>query len=239
MTSTEKSGPFWPVSLILFLIAVLGFWPSFIAPGIAGRYEPPTAGMIFHIISAFAWMGILIVQPVLVSIRQTGLHRLVGMLGGLIALATVATGLETQIAVLPLRADGTIIDAVITPFFRSTGLLVFGGFIATAIWQRRHTATHKRLMVFGTLFLLEAPINRILINIVGVDPEPAGPVTGVSHLVLALAFVSWDRLSHGRFNRTSLIALLITILLTFGIAPFAESMPWRELVESLGGRTVD
>ena len=67
----------------LFLLAILGFWPSYFAKFFNGTAD---FSFYFHFHAAIAvlWILLLIIQPILIHRKQNHLHRLLGKLSYLI-----------------------------------------------------------------------------------------------------------------------------------------------------------
>ena len=108
-------------------------------------------------------------------------------------------------------------DAVFTPFFRLLTLLVFAVCVITALVRRNRSDWHKRLMLLGTFSLLEAPISRFYGNVLDLG-DISGLLAAVSHTVLMIIFLIWDRRMLGRFHRVTVWGTIIITLVIFGTA---------------------
>ena len=221
--------------LICLGISIVGFWPSYVAPIMAGTYADAAPLMPWHVVSAAMWLVLLVSQPALVRLGRVDMHRLFGLLGTLVAVSVVYTGIAVQIDVMaPHAAREDMANAVFVPFFRIVTMVIFAACVALAITLRGRPDWHKRLMILGTFSLLEAPLGRIFSNVLGL-PGISGPMAAISHTLLMLLFLMWDRRAHGRFHPATVGGTIIITLVVFGTAPIAFSGWWQQLAARLAG----
>ncbi len=224
---------FW--GLACLVIAVVGFWPSYVAPLAAGTYTDAAAAMPLHVVSAGLWVMLITSQPSLVFLSRMKLHVLIGTFGILVALTLVVTGVIVQIDVMSsYAAQGDVANAVFVPFFRLITLFIFAVCFGLAIAWRSRPDHHKRLMVLGTFSLLEAPVGRIFANIFGLG-EISGLLAAITHAVLMVLFLTWDRLQLGRFHPVSLWGTIVITVVVFGTAPIAFTQWWQDIAARLAG----
>ena len=101
---------------------------------------------------------LLLLQPTLVMIGRTDVHRKVGVAGAVLAAAMVVLGLVGA-ATAAQRPGGFVgipvppLQFLIIPF---GDIVLFGAFVALAIARRRDSQAHKRWMVLATVNLLTA-----------------------------------------------------------------------------------
>lgn len=219
--------------LICLAVSLVGFWPSYVAPLAAGTYRPPSTMMTSHVISTAAWLILLIMQPLLVQQRKVALHRQLGILGVLVAIAVVLTGVAVQIDVMDdyaVRDD--YVNAVPIPFIRLSLLLGFGVCTTWAILLRNHPEWHKRLIVLGTFPLLQSPFDRMGGNIFGLS-ESRGLIAIGGHFGLMILFVIWDRVRQGRIHPATKWVTLALFAFYFLSPILADTWLWREIAASL------
>jgi len=234
ITPSNISKPGFAIwGLICLLIAVVGFWPSYFAPMVGGTYTSPATFMPLHVISSYLWLVLLVSQPSLIQMGRLNLHRVFGVFAALVAAGVLVTGIIVQFEVMgPYAEQGDMLNAVFNPYFRVRGLIIFVILVIAAIGLRNHSDWHKRLMILGTLSLLEAAYNRIFLNILDL-PDIAGPAAVISHIVLMFLFLTWDRLSYGRFHPATLWGTVLITGLLIGTTPIAFSAWWSELAGQL------
>src|SRR5215471_11386550 len=111
------------------------------------RYFPTPLAPIAKVHGAifFSWTVLLFIQTVLVARRRTDLHRLLGVVGAVLAVAVVIAG--TTIAVVSLRYNFAHGNLGALSFFAIPigNMVVFPILVAAALAWRRWTEVHKRL----------------------------------------------------------------------------------------------
>ena len=217
-------------------ISIVGFWPSYIEPSLAGTFSSLSPSISWHVFFTTLWLVLMISQPTMILLSKMNLHRLFGLFSVFLALGVVYTGVIVQVEVMGSYAQhNDIRSAVALPFFRFIALSVYAIWVTAAITLVRIRPTwHKRLILFGTLALLQAPLDRMYGNVFGFQ-EISGPLGVFTHIALMVVFVIWDRLAYGRFHPASVWSAILITLIVFGISPFVESGWWQELAAQLAG----
>src|SRR5690606_8132385 len=236
------------MALTCMAIAVLGFMPTYFAPMVQGAFVAPPIVHI-HGLIFFAWTALFCTQTWLVASGGTLAHRTWGMLGIAIATAMIFSVLAT----LVVRAnEGEALG--IAPAIRTFawvqvgGMLFFGVVFILAIANLKKSEMHKRLMLLGTISLLDAPIARWFITFLAPPVAPGAPpavppvaVTIPPALVadlLLVAAIVYDWRTRGRPHPVYLIggAVLLAYQLTRPL--IAESAGWQSIalwLQGLGG----
>jgi hypothetical protein len=149
------------MAVAFLLTAVAGFGPTyFFKPVHPSPPLPPLLhvhGMVFT-----AWLVLLIVQSGLVRSGRVEWHRRLGILGALLAASMVFLGIVVAIhaARRGMSADGmSPLGFMIFPLGQT---LLFGGFVALGLWNRRQTELHRRFILLGTICLLTPAISRMV-----------------------------------------------------------------------------
>ena len=220
---TNKGFFIW--ALILLLLALVGFWPSYFLPLSQCTFNYPVSMIHWHVVFTFAWLLLLVIQPGLKIKKQMHWHRRLGLLGLFLALGLIITGYQVQVQFMQhyFQLNETS-HAVQLPFFRLITLLVFTlCFFFAMLFKDR--AWHKRLLILGTMTIMQAGFARLYLNYWG-ELELAGLYGAITHVVVMVLFVIWDRMTHGRFHPASLWGSVMITLLVFGTAPLAESSWW-------------
>ncbi len=114
-------------------------------------------------------------------------------------------------------------------------MLIYAICVAVAIALRGRPDWHKRLMILGTFTLLEAPLARMFANVLGMPQNISGPMGAISHIVLMILFVIWDRRAQGRFHPVTVWGSILITLVVFGTAPIVGTKWWQELAAQLAG----
>lgn len=227
---------FTGMALVMTLVVLVGFARSFFL-AFLWREPAPDASTepVYYVHGAFAavWMGLAVLQPLLIWGSRVRWHRRIGWCalvvagfvvatGTLAALLSAARGPESPLPPTPLDFLGVIVS----------GILLFGVFVGLAVVFRRNARTHKRLMYLATINLLQAAIVRI--------PLPflyfAGPWTTFP---VAYAFVLplflWDLGALGRIHPATLwgsAGLVASLPVRMWLS---ETSPWLALARSAVG----
>jgi len=160
------------MAVALTLVVVAGFaWSTYVRtrPGSTAFGGPTLLPLVrLHAAVSASWMVLLIVQTWLIASRRIGVHRRVGVLGGVLAAGLVVLGWIVAFDLRPLPATvaptlgvvpapGTL-EFLILP---AEELLVFTTLIGIGLYaRRRRPDVHKRLMILGTLALIPAATTR-------------------------------------------------------------------------------
>lgn len=150
-----------PAALLAAVIALVGFWPTYFGPLIAGMTR---ASVLVHIHAAVfvTWLAMFAAQAALAATGRIALHMRVGpwlfAFGALLILVGMITAfgrfesevLAGQLATAQRRLFAPLRDIVVfTPFF------------AAAWIYRRRPEIHKRSMLVATTILLVAAVVRM------------------------------------------------------------------------------
>jgi hypothetical protein len=159
---------------------------------------------------------LFIVQSSLVAKGRTNVHRKLGILSVLLAIAIVGLGYVTAIEAarrgfdLPLEKNEGV-DPLRFLVFTLGDLLSFSLLVAAALWFRRRAEVHKRLMLLATVGpMMGAPLAHFYAHAHFLPVRTPFFVASMAALLFSGAV--YDRLSRGRFHPVSLwgaIALFI------------------------------
>jgi hypothetical protein len=146
----------WMILLMAFFVFG-GFSMTYLYPLSAGTFRPAPPVVHLHGLTYFSWMVLLIVQALLVNVRNVALHRSLGMFG--IALATAVIIMGSLITILGASgASGAAAHGIYLGIAAVTG---FGLLFTLAIRNTRKPDIHKRLILFAMLPILPPGIHRL------------------------------------------------------------------------------
>jgi hypothetical protein len=199
------------MALAIFAAVYVGFARTFfLRPWFpeAQAMSPPEPFFYFHGIIFTTWFVLLVLQPALVGMRRTDLHRAVGQFGAAVAATLVVVGLVG--GVMAARRPGGFIGVPIPPaqflLIPLTDMVLFATLIGLAIAKRRDVQAHKRLMLVGSIAIIDAAVARW-----------PGVAAGGPPLFFALAdafllpLVAWDLVTRGRLHPATLWGGLLLI----------------------------
>jgi hypothetical protein len=165
---------------IVAVIVFAGFAPSFY---LRAAFQPGSnLSILLQIKGAVfsAWIALFLVQPILIARGSRTLHRRLGWLAAAIAAAMV--GLVAGATVEEMQRVPPAPPAPVALALNTFDTVVFAILVGSAIYLRKRTEWHKRLLLSATLILLGAPILRLLILLEG----------DVSHELLIIDMVLVD-----------------------------------------------
>ena len=216
------------MALLILGIVIVGFAPTFyLAPLFPGRPAPAERFFYLKGVIFSTWFLLLPVQCWLIASRRVVLHRTLGIVGASIAVLMVISGIWGAL-IAAGRPGGFIAVSVpplmflVEPFF---DIVTFASLVGLALIWRRDAPSHKRLMLLGSLAMVDAAAARWPF-VLAVHPF-WGPVAMVVILVLALA--AYDLGARGRPHPVTLWAggaLILSFPLRFLIG---ASATWQHV----------
>jgi hypothetical protein len=144
-------------------VVFVGFAPTYYLKSL---YSTSALTPLVHLHGALfsAWILLLLVQTGLVAARRTDLHRRLGAAGGALVLAMLVTG---YLVAMNAGRRGTSAPGALVPgtlqflIVPLGGLVVFPALVVAALLLRGRVDFHKRLMLIGTIELLNAAVDRL------------------------------------------------------------------------------
>ena len=214
---------FTGMALAILATVIVGFSRSFFLRPLFPDWPSPSE-TIFYVHGAVftAWIVLLVAQASLVAGGRTELHRKIGPVGAVLAVAMVVLGTLGAL-IAARRATGFVqvpvppLQFLAIPIF---DMILFATFVWLAIAQRRNPQTHKRWMLLATLNLVTAALARWP-GVLALGPLAFFGLTDL--FVIALAI--WDFRARGRLHPVTLWGGLLII----------ASQPLRLVVSSTQG----
>lgn len=219
-----------PIALTCLAIAIVGFWPTYFGPLLAGV---PHALPIIHLhaIVFTGWLLLLIAQIVLIARGRVALHMKVGKFGFAWGIVVMLVGWITAFSRFADRIHaGNFAEAQSRLFAPFTDMFFFAPFLAAAWIYRRKSEIHKRLIVVASTILLIAAVHRI--TFLGGSPPPAPQLlmTWLSPIALGMIYDYYKRrLVHPVY----LLGIGVVLLMKFGRAPLRHTKLWENFTSWL------
>jgi hypothetical protein len=232
---------FTTMVIAMALFVFIGFAPSYFLKPIlgglvTGREVPPLSPLVhLHAAVGSSWMLFLIWQANLIRGKQHRRHMQNGLIGAGIALAVVVFGIAAAINAGQAGRH--------PPGWTSTGFLMmpfgsalmFGGFVAAALWWRRRPDYHKRLMLIATSSVVLPAGARISTYwLKGIlPPGPPGGMVLCDFFIAAL--VAYDLNRQGRIHPATLWGGAIMLLSQPGRLWLSRTDAWNAFAARLIG----
>jgi hypothetical protein len=192
--------------VVLFALSLAAFWDNLVTD--VGQPANSDPKMLVHAFFAASWMLALVLQASFIRAGNVRLHRKLGTAGFLAAVGITASTVYLFVA----KWKGW---ALMEPEVKANRLLLpaFAVFILLAYRSRRRPEVHKRLVLAGTLFLLEPILARLYDPyLVPILPDAVNRWDAVAYLVYLagtwsafyLSLFAYDRLVLRRVHPVSL-----------------------------------
>jgi hypothetical protein len=214
------------IAVALLLTAVVGFGPTYFFKPV---HPSPPLSPLLHVHAAVftAWLVLLIVQSGLVRAERTDLHKRLGIVGALLAAGVVSLGLYAAVDAARRGSSAPGMTPLAFMIFPVGQVLMFGGFVAAGLWNRRQPELHRRLILLGTICMMTPAIARM------VDKRP------VPALFLTLGFVVvamiQDWLSRRRVHPVYIVGGVILLASGPLRALIGKSDAWQSFARMLVG----
>jgi len=150
--------------LAFLVLAFVGFWPSYFSKFFDGTADF-NQYFQFHVVTAILWVGMLVIQPILIRGRRFALHRTIGKFSYfLVPILFISVLLLANNRISPeLEPVG---PEFWIPF---KDLLIFSFGFGVAIWYRHSMTIHARGMIVAGLALFEPVMVRVMYNVLGLQ----------------------------------------------------------------------
>jgi len=222
--------------LIMALVSVgvlfAGFAPSFYLKSLIHAPPPLSLLTVMHGLVFTAWMALFVTQAVLIASDRRAWHRQLGMMGALLFGAMITLGYWTAITAgklghAPPGAPAPLAFMAL-PLIAITGTLVLVGM---ALWNRRYSDWHMRLMLAAMFSLTSPGTGRIVIPM-GLADYGTWIALGGAELLLAVA-MAYDLLTAKRIHPAYWYAAAIFAVVHVAIAWAFGSPAWMAFAQAI------
>jgi hypothetical protein len=225
---------FFFVAMACAVIATVfaGFAPTFYLRGSFTQTRPMSVLLHVHGIVFSAWVSVFLIQTLLIARGQRRLHQRFGWIGAGIAAAMVT--LVTAAVIEQLRRVNGFPPPPLAVALSAFDIIVFAILVAAALYFRKRSDWHKRLMLSATIILLGAPMFRFIIHFVGIGDM--AKVSIVSTLLVDAFFLpcfAYDLLTRRRIHPAYLVALVLIVLDQVAQATVVSWRPWIDFSQAL------
>lgn len=222
---------FWMAAILLGVV-LGGFSSSFYLRDSA--LPPLPADIVAHGTVTTLWFILILFQSALISLfgrpASVTLHRRLGLLGVLVALGVVGTGIDVAIEFYRRGAADIVVPPPALLFANLVNAIGFGVCFAWAVVKRGEPESHKRFMTWASVVII-GPASFRLVRDLGFSPIVSVP----AQLLFCALLFAHDRRRLGRFHVSAWVGLGIVLLQIVGSFTIGQSGPWVRLAESLFG----
>ncbi|HJV88664.1 MAG TPA: hypothetical protein VJ623_00035 [Holophagaceae bacterium] len=229
-TSTKTARPgvdrrfYTAMGLLAAAIILLGFGRTYYLKAAFGT--PGLTPLVhLHGLVMTTWFLLFIVQAKLVADRRVDLHRKLGMVGALVALAVLVVGPWTAITAARLGHAPPGPPPLVFLVVPIGDMVVFATLVGAGLWYRSRPDVHRRLMLLSCIGMLTAAIARIPLDVVAKAGVPL--YFGLTDLFV-LGCLFYDRVKTGRFHPAFVAGSVFVILSHPARLMFAGTALWMK-----------
>jgi len=192
--ATDRPFYAWTAAAVA-AIAFAGFAQTYYLKSYFGT---PQISPLVHIhgVVMTLWVVFFIVQVSLIRAGRPDVHRRLGIGGAALAVVVVALGSVTAIDAARRGAPPGPPPLVFLAITLSV-VTVFAIFVAAALYFRKRSDYHKRLMALATLTVIQPAIARIAVDVTGIFHPLL--FFGITDAIL-IAFIAWDTVRNRRLH---------------------------------------
>jgi hypothetical protein len=219
------------MALIMAFFVFGGFGMTYLRPLASGTL-PPTPPMVhLHGAFFFSWMVLLILQSLLVNVRNIRLHRSLGNLG--IALAGILFLLGVLITIISAKSTTWTNDSYGLFYLSIVAPPSFAVLMAMAISALNAPKIHRNLILLATVSILMPGINRLYMMGLNLSFVPF-LATYLTMNVLVAATLLHERHATGGISRAAWIAAAVIIIPQVLMPIVVPSQDFRDFCQYLG-----
>jgi hypothetical protein len=239
MFQSTRTNFFMVMALLLLVLVFLGFAPTLYLRPFFGAVDQGTRSpqlplhLVLHGLAMSSWYLLFALQAVLVRYQRVALHRQLGWAGVASACAVVVSGFVVLSRAVPRRVESGVLPPEIPPeiieggsgvlLFQTWNLSCFAVCVLLAIWFRKRSWLHKRLLLIASIQVLTAALSTG--RSFGAAMESVIPHSTLGlNVLLALALPVFDYLSAKKVYAVSLIGAAL-IIAPFVLLPVLIGTP--------------
>jgi hypothetical protein len=246
---TTRNTFFLTMALLLLALVFLGFAPTFYLRPVFATIDEPTASrslpvyLLVHGLAVSSWYLLFAGQAVMIRYRRVALHRLIGWTGIVSACAVVVSGFVVLSRLVPRRLiegqpvpPGLIEGVGPIILFQTWNLICFLIVVMLAVWFRKRSWLHRRLMLIASIQIIGAALttNRMFgATLQSLVPDSIS-VPLILALLLAFALPVFDYVSARRVYAVSAVGTSILLAPIVLVPLLLESSVAATLVRWLG-----
>jgi uncharacterized membrane protein len=228
----EERNFYLSMGIVCTLIVFVGFSPSYFLRTVMEppRSAPPISIYIhLHAAVFISWLALFITQTALVKADRRDLHRRLGILGLVIAIALLTLNMVTVLNAI--GSGRTAIPPIPRLFLAFSSSAVAAGFILTGLYFRRSRDVHKRFMLLATIGMIGPAINRItanfeMLNALGIHRRWFS--VGTALLLIGAGMLN-DYMRRRRVHPAYIVGVCTLVGLQLLLVVVPQSQVWRRV----------
>jgi len=197
------------MTLLMALFVFGGFGMTYLIPLARGTFPPAPPVVHLHGVILFAWTALLVVQSLLVNVKNVRLHRSLGTFG--VALASAVFFIASLITIIGAKTGLQLPDDAGLFYLSVVAPPSFAVIFALAIRAVKTPQVHRNLILLAMVSILMPGINRFYMIGLGLTRVPFYP-TYLTMDAMAAAILWHERKATGGISRMTWIAVAIVVV---------------------------
>jgi hypothetical protein len=221
---------FSTMAVVMWATVLFGFTKTYFG---AGMIAAPLPNRLIHVHGAAftLWMVLLVVQIGLIGAKKIRWHKTLGLAGFGLAVAMIVLGLLAAGDALKRGSAPLGLTAKTFYVVPMSDMLVFAVLVFFAYRMRFKAVAHKRLILIATIALMDAAVGRWPVAYFQTHPKTLDLVP----FLFLLIVVAYDLVSLRRFERSTLWASLLVVVVHMTRIPLAFTAPWQAFATKVLG----
>ena len=192
----------------LFVIAILGFWPTYFS-----KFFDGTADFNFyyhfHFMMATSWIVLLIVQPILIRKKKLSIHKQIGKLSFIILPLFFVSVILLKHSLI----GGEVTEGLgASLWLQLKDLVIIGVMFTIAMVNKKAMQIHSRAMIATGIVFIEPTLGRFII--LTVLPEPnfilgLGITVAIMYALIISLIILERKQTKGRWVFPLLLAMFV------------------------------
>lgn len=219
---------------VIVLITFIGFYKKYFSlapdfPGLKNIHH-------FHAILLTTWLGLLIVQPILIAKNKLSMHRTLGKVSYLLApIAFISMLLTYHNQYLRFISEGQAEEFALSFVFSPmTDAIPFIILYVLAILNRGATPKHMRYMITTGIIIGGPGLGRIFMTWLGMEIFMAIQMVVLITLITFISLIIYDRIKKKSFRiNPYTVAFIIWLIPNILIIFFPQTSIWQSFAKWL------
>jgi hypothetical protein len=226
------------MAILLVVVVLLGFGPSFYLRGIVPSYPRPNPTLppwvILHGLVFTTWMGIFVAQTQLIAGRQHLIHMRLGIAWVLFAVLMIPVMYLTAVWQVARANQPPFTDPLTWTIVPLATIIPFATLVYLGWMNRKQAQWHKRLMLSAAILVVMGPaFGRLPLAPPTVGGFTFQMLVGFS---LFVPLIVWDRRKEGHVHPATKVGIgLAALWVVCPLAVFWLNLPWASVAAKLPG----
>jgi hypothetical protein len=226
--NTHDSLLFLPAAILIGIVVVLGFGPTYFYRPFATPKDSLTVIVHVHGALMSAWIALFIIQVILVAAGRTDLHRRLGKLGFVLLFLIAIVALPMLIVAAKLGDDHMPGPALPGMALVLGFLIAFVTLAALGLHYRFRSDVHKRLMFLAALAAMEAAVSRLPLDFLDSNVK-----VHVANDALLLLVIIADSIRHRRLHPAFLWGTVFLVFMQTFSTWLSGTAAWERVARSI------